>query len=147
MTARFDHLGETRFRDAGSATDFRSFQWLVVCPYAQLELARFQYDEYYERSGGGWQMVKYAYDFLEVKRNSRLSFHYHPVAEPSPVPHAHCEPEVGKPEHEHFRYIELTIREALEEHERWWATDTDLTCERLRPLIQGRPYDEHGQVS
>jgi hypothetical protein len=134
MTARFDNLGETAFRDEGSATDYRWLQWLAVCPYSGLELARFQYDEYLKRSGSGWRMVKYAYDFLELNRNCRLSFHYHPVADPTPVPHAHCEPEVGNPEHPHYRYIELTIQEALEEQVKWWATDTDLTCERLRPL-------------
>jgi hypothetical protein len=80
-------------------------------------------------------MVKYAYDFLELKRNARLSFHYHPVTDPIPVPHAHYEPKLGHPEHEHYRYVELTIHEALEDHERWWASDTDLTCERLRPLL------------
>ena len=135
MTARFDHLGEPTFRDAGSATAYRSLQWLVVCPYSEHEIARFQYDEYYERSDAGWQMVKYAYDFLEVQRKSRLSFHWHPVADPTPIPHAHCEPEVGNPQHEHYRHIPLTIQEAFEEHVRWWASDTDLTCDDLRPLI------------
>ena len=135
MTARFVRLGETTIRDEGSAQQYRWLQWLAVCPYPSLELGRFQYDEYYERSDGGWQMVKYAYDFLELRRNAHLSIHYHPVTDPTPVSHAHCEPEVGNPEYEHYRYIELTIQEALEEHERWWATDTDLTCERLRPLL------------
>ena len=138
MTARFDHIGETTVRDEGSATDYRWLQWLATCPYSGLDLARFQYDEYYERSGGGWQMVKYAYDFLESRRSSRLSFHHHPVIDPVSIPHAHCEPEVGRPAHEHYRYIELTIHEALEEHMQWWATDTDLSCEGLRPLLSGR---------
>jgi hypothetical protein len=31
--------------------------------------------------------------------------------------------------------IELSIYEALEEHVNWWASETDLTCERLRPLL------------
>lgn len=135
MTARFDRLGETTIRDAGGATNYRWIQWIARSPYPEGEMGRFQYDEYYERSDGGWQMVKYEYDFLEMKRTSRLAFHMHPVAEPAPTPHAHCEPELGAPEHEHYRYIELTIYEALEEHEKWWATDTDLTCERLRPLL------------
>jgi hypothetical protein len=138
LTARFDHLGETTLRDAGSATEYRWVRWLAVCPYPEFEHARFQYDEYYERDEGGWRMVKYAYDFFESRRNSRLSFHWHPVIDPAPVPHAHCEPDVGAPEHDHYRYIELTIHEALEEHEKWWASDTDLTCERLRPLISDR---------
>jgi len=134
MTARFDHLGETTVRDEGGATDYRWLQWLALCPYAELDMARLQYDEYYERSGAGWQMVKYAYDFLEVVRNSRLSFHSHPIVVPTPVPHAHCEPVVGSPEHDHYRYIELAIHEALEEHLQWWASDTDLSCEGLRPF-------------
>lgn len=134
MTTRFDRLGETTFRDEGSATDYRWLQWHAVCPYPGLELARLQYDESFERSDGGWRMVKYAYDFLELKRRSRLSFHYHPVSESTPAPHAHCESKIGKPEYEHYRYIELTVHEALEEHLTWWAADTDLTCERLRPL-------------
>jgi hypothetical protein len=134
MTARFDRLGETIIRDAGGATDYRWIQWTARCPFPESELARFQYDEYYERSDGGWQMVKYQYDFLETARSSRLAFHKHPIAAPAPTPHAHCEPELGIPEHEHYRFIELSIYEAIEEHELWWATDTDLTCERLRPL-------------
>jgi hypothetical protein len=135
MTTRFDRLGETTIRDAGGATDYRWLQWLARCPYPETEMARFQYDEYYERSGGGWQMVKYEYDFLERARRSRLAFHMHPVAAPPPTAHAHCEPELGNPAHEHYRYIELSIHEALEEHVNWWASDTDLTCERLRPLL------------
>lgn len=135
MTTRFDRLGETTIRDAGGATDYRWLQWLAWCPYPETEMARFQYDEYYERSGGGWQMVKYEYDFLERARRSRLAFHMHPVAAPPPTAHAHCEPELGNPAHEHYRYIELSIHEALEEHVNWWASDTDLTCERLRPLL------------
>lgn len=135
MTARFDRLGETIIRDAGGATDYRWVQWLARCPYPENELARFQYDEYYERSGGGWQMVKYQYDFLEAARGSRLAFHLHPVTAPAPTAHAHCEPQLGNPEHEHYRYIELAIYEALEEHVSWWASETDLTCERLRPLL------------
>ncbi len=132
--ARFDRLGETTIRDAGGATDYRWVQWIAQCPFPESEMARFQYDEYYERSGGGWQMVKYEYDLLEMTRSSRLAFHMHPVTVPAPTSHAHCEPELGSPHHEHYRYIELSIYEALEEHERWWATDTDLTCERLRSL-------------
>jgi hypothetical protein len=135
MTTRFDRLGETTIRDAGGATDYRWLQWLARCPYPETEMARFQYDEYYERSGGGWQMVKYEYDFLERARRSRLAFHMHPVAAPPPTAHAHCEPELGNPAHEHYRYIELSIHEALEEHVNWWASDADLTCERLRPLL------------
>lgn len=134
MTARFDRLGETTIRDAGGATEYRWLQWIARCPYPESEMARFQYDEYYERSDGGWKMVKYEYDFIEVTRSSRLAFHLHPVTVPAPVSHAHCEPILGSPAHEHYRYIELAVYEALEEHERWWATDTDLTCERLRPL-------------
>jgi len=135
MTARFDHIGETFVRDEGAATGYRWLQWTAIAPYASLELGRFQYDEYYEQSGGGWTMVKYAYDFLDVTRNSRLSFHAHPVNELVPTPHAHCEPEAGRPAHHHYRFIELTVHEALEEHMKWWASDTDLTCERLKPLI------------
>ena len=134
MAARFDRLGETTIRDAGGATDYRWIQWIARCPYPESEMARFQYDEYYERSDGGWQMVKYEYDFIEATRSSRLAFHMHPVTVPAATSHAHCEPKLGSPEHEHYRYIELSIHEALEEHEKWWATDTDLTCERLRPL-------------
>jgi hypothetical protein len=136
MTARFDHIGETFVRDEGSATGYRWLQMTSIAPYAGMELGRFQYDEYFERSGGGWEMVKYAYDFLEVVRNSRLAFHWHPVMEPAQTPHAHCEPAAGDPEHEHYRFIELTMHEALEEHMRWWASDTELTCEGLRPLIR-----------
>jgi hypothetical protein len=135
MTARFDRLGETTIRDAGGATDYRWIQWLARCPYPESEMARFQYDEYYERSDGGWQMVKYEYDFIETARNSRLAFHMHPVTVPAPTAHAHCEPEIGNPEHEHYRYIELSVHEALEEHVTWWASETELTCERLRPLL------------
>jgi hypothetical protein len=135
MTARFDRLGETVVRDAGGATDYRWIQWLARCPFPESEMARFQYDEYYERSDGGWQMVKYEYDFIETTRSSRLAFHMHPVTERATTSHAHCEPSLGRPEHEHYRYIELSIYEGLEEHEKWWATDTDLTCERLRPLL------------
>lgn len=135
MTARFDRLGETTIRDAGGATDYRWIRWLARCPYPESEMGRFQYDEYYERSGAGWQMVKYGYDFLEIVRGSGSAFHQHPVAGPVPTAHAHCEPELGNPEHEHYRYIELSIYEALEEHVNWWASETDLTCERLRPLL------------
>ena len=135
MTARFDRLGETTVRDEGGATDYRWLQWLAVCPYPEMELGRFQYDEFYERSGGGWQMVKYAYDLLELARNSRIALHNHLLTGPTPVPHAHCEPEVGYPEHDHYRFVELTVQEALEEHLRWWASETELTCERLWPLV------------
>lgn len=135
MTARFDRLGETTIRDAGSATEYRWVQWLARCPYPESEMARFQYDEYFERSGAGWQMVKYEYDFLEIARNSRLAFHMHPVNVSAATAHAHCEPELGNPKHEHYRYIELSIVEALEELVDWWATDTDLDCERLRPFL------------
>lgn len=138
MTARFDHLGETFVRDEGASTGYRWLQWTSVAPYAGMELGRFQYDEYFERSGGGWAMIKYAYDFLEVVRNSRLAFHWHPVIDPRPTPHAHCEPRAGEPAHEHYRHVELTIHEALEEHVKWWASDIDLTCEGLRPLISER---------
>lgn len=79
--------------------------------------------------------MKYEYDFLEIARNSRLAFHMHPVSVPAATAHAHCEPGIGSPEHEHYRYIELSIFEALEEHVDWWATDTDLDCERLRPFL------------
>lgn len=59
VTARFDRLGETTMRDAGGATEYRWLQWMTRCPYPESEIARFQYDEYYERSDGGWQMVKH----------------------------------------------------------------------------------------
>jgi hypothetical protein len=49
----------------------------------------------------------------------------------------HCEPEQGKPAHNHYRFDELNIQEALEEHMMWWASDTDLSCDDLRPLL---PY-------
>jgi hypothetical protein len=61
--------------------------------------------------------------------------HLHPVTALAPTAHAHCEPKLGTPDHEHYRYIELSIYEALEEHVNWWASETDLTCERLRPLL------------
>lgn len=134
MTARFDDIGETWIRDEGSATGYRWLQWSVISPYAGLEHGRFQYDEFYQRYGPGWTMVKYSYDFLEVVRNSRLAFHAHPVLKPTWTPHVHCEPEQGNPAWEHYRFYELTIQEALEEHMKWWASDTDLTCEGFRPL-------------
>jgi hypothetical protein len=81
-------------------------------------------------------MVKYSYDFLETRRNSRLAFHAHPLLTLSWTPHAHCEPEQGRPSHDHYRFIELTIYEALEEHMTWWASDTDLTCDNLRPILE-----------
>lgn len=137
MTARFDDIGETVARDEGAATGYRWLQWGVVAPYAGLDLGRFQYDEYYQQQDGGWAMVKYAYDFLDVRRESRLAFHAHPVYRQEPTAHAHCEPEQGKPAHHHYRFDELTIHEALEEHMKWWASDTDLTCADLRPLL---PY-------
>ena len=93
MTARFDEIGETAARDEGAATGYRWLQWGAVAPYVGLELGRFQYDEYYQQQGGGWAMVKYAYDFLEVRRDSRLAFHAHRVHRPEPTPHVHCEPE------------------------------------------------------
>lgn len=79
-------------------------------------------------------MVKYEYDVMEMTRNSRIALHVHPVTAPAPTAHAHCEPILGIPVHEHYRHIELTIHEALEEHLDRWARDIDLTCERLRPL-------------
>ena len=136
MTARFDDIGETLVRDEGSATGYRWLQWGVVAPYAGLELGRFQYDEYYEQDGGGWAMVKYAYDFLELTRNSRLAFHAHPVTREEATPHVHCEPEQGSPANHHYRFDELTIYEAVDEHMKWWASETDLSCAELRPLLE-----------
>lgn len=135
MTARFDNIGETVVRDEGGATRYRWLQWAVVALYRGVELGSFQFDEYYERDGGGWAMVKYAYDFVEMTRSSRLAFHSHPLLRTEPTPHVHCEPELGHPAHDHYRFDELTIYEALEEHLKWWAADTDLTCEELRPLL------------
>lgn len=134
VTARFDDIGETYIQDQGASTGYRWLQWSVVSPYAGAEQGRFQYDEYYQRDGGGWAMVKYTYDFLEVVRNSRLAFHMHQVLRPEPESHAHCEPEQGTPEYDHYRYIELSIHEAIEEHMTWWASGTDLTCDGLRPF-------------
>lgn len=135
VTARFDDIGETWIRDEGSATGYRWLQWSVISPYAGLEIGRFQYDEFYERDGAGWTMVKYAYDFLETVRNSRLAFHAHQVLQATWTPHVHCEPEQGNPVHDHYRFYEIAIQEAIEEHMKWWASDTDLTCEGLRPLL------------
>lgn len=135
VTTRFDNLGDTTVTDAGASTGYRKLQWLVVAPFPEHEQARFQYDEYYEQDRGGWAMVKYAYDLLEVTRNSRLAFHSHQIREPTPTPHVHCEPEQGNPAHHHFRFFEMSIYEALEEHQKWWASDTDLDCGGLRPLL------------
>jgi hypothetical protein len=136
ITARFDDIGETYIQDDGASTGYRHLQWSVVSPYAGMEQGRFQYDEYYQADGGGWEMVKSSYDFLEVRRGSRLAFHMHPVLDPECTPHVHCEPTTGSPEYDHYRFYELSIQEAIEEHMKWWASDTALSCDELRPLLK-----------
>ncbi len=134
MTARFDNIGETVIQDVGAATGYRLLQWKVVAPYEGAVMGRFQYDEWYELQAAQWSMVKYAYDFLKTVRHSRLAFHAHPLLTRNWTPHVHCEPQLGTPTHSHYRFPEVTIYEALEEHQRWWASDTDLTCSALYPL-------------
>ena len=133
LTARFDHLGETRVQNAGWERPRRRLTWEISAPAEHWVEAEFRYSEWYHRDGSGWQMVKYHYDYFDRIRGGRRGYHCHDMAPARAVSHAHCEAP-GSTSSAHYRHIELDLIEAHEELEAVYAAENGVSCGDLRPL-------------
>jgi hypothetical protein len=117
----------------------------VVSPGGDLDVeTRELFREYYARNrGGGWDILKYTYEYLDVVNSARLAFHLHDVGRRRLVPHAHCEDSVDIPEGErsaHLRSVEYELREAHEIFMTLYATGQPPDCASFLPLDVDRTY-------
>jgi hypothetical protein len=118
-------------------------QFVVLAPGGGLDVeAKELFREYYQRNpSGGWDFVKYTYEFLDVLHGGRLAFHVHDVDGRQRVSHAHCEESVDIPEDErsaHLRSMEYDLREAHDIFMTHYATGEPPDCGGFLPLEVNR---------
>lgn len=142
LTDFLDAWGDLAVADIGSRTNARMLEFVLECPGAELPAeVHARYREYYRREqGSGWDLAKYAYEYIDVNRSRRLAYHMHDIGPRHRVPHAHCEGakslagERSRDDRHQLRMVELDLREAHEEFMRLWAADRAPDCARFRPL-------------
>jgi hypothetical protein len=139
ITSVLAATGSVRHEDAGRGSGRRSIRFVVEAPGIGLDiLARFKYEEWYERERAGWTLVRYHYDYWDHARGGRLGYHWHRVDLRDPVYHAHCE-EPGSPRgHPHYRFYELGLLEAHAAFVRLYASEQAVDCSALHPLARAK---------
>ncbi len=137
-----DTWGDLVVTDIGARAETRLLEFVLDCPGIDLATeVQPRYREYYRHgSGGGWELAKYHYEYLDVVRSMRLAYHLHDIGPRVLVPHAHCEAanslpgERSRDGRHQLRAIEVDLREAHEEFMRLWAGDRGPDCASFRPL-------------
>lgn len=140
--------GQLRFEDVGRKSRQRYVRFDVEAPGASLApLARFKYEEWYERDQTGWRLSRYHYDYLDQVRAGRLGYHWHRLNGREPVHHAHCEQPDHGPADPHYRFYEMDLLEAHEEFVRLYASEGAVDCSSLRPLVMAGFLEQYTGVS
>jgi hypothetical protein len=135
ITSVLTSTGRVQIEDAGRRTRRRSVRFAVEAPGGPLPaLARFKYEEWYERDRTGLRLVRYHYDYRDTVRGGRLAYHWHRLARRDPVHHAHCETSSASPAHAHYRFYEMDLLEAHADFVRLYAAEEPIDCSGLRPL-------------
>jgi hypothetical protein len=139
MIRHLDHWGTVDAHDHGRTRPRRVLEFQLEVPGDGLAVdARALFREYYDRGRTGtWTLIKYTYEYADLVRAWRLSYHFHPIGGGPPVPHAHCEPGDGLRRTEsahHFRSLEYDLREANAAFMRLHAAGRAPDCYELLPL-------------
>jgi hypothetical protein len=143
LTSHLDHWGDVIARDIGAATGRRLLEFQLLAPGGVLSTeVEALFREYYQRNrAGGWDILKYTYEYLDLVRSWRLAFHLHPLGGRSKVAHAHCGPGAvhwaGEPS-VHLRAIEYELREANAEFMRLYASGRPPECSAFLPMSVNR---------
>jgi hypothetical protein len=125
-----------RLEDAGRKSGQRHIRFAVDAPGAMAPgLARFKYEEWYERDRAGWRLSRYHYDYWNRLHGGRLGYHWHRLDRRDATDHAHCEPPDSESAPGHFRFYEMDLFEAHEEFIRLYASEEPIDCASLRPLV------------
>ena len=138
MLRHLEHWGDVEAHDRGASGQLRVFEFQLDTPADGPTEARAFFQERYERTASaGWELVQYAYDYVDLDRRWRQAFHLHPIGGPSSIAHAHCEPGLDLRRDEsprHFRAVEYDLREANALFMRLYADGRSPACDELLPL-------------
>jgi hypothetical protein len=131
MTSKLEALGDVTTSDTPGARGRRPIELNADAPGADMpRLASFRYREVFERSGERWQLIAYAYEYLDRVRGGRRAYHWH-----DDLIHAHCvDPEAGRTGG-HYRAVPLDVFEAHDEFARIYLAGGTVRCDDLRPLL------------
>jgi hypothetical protein len=147
LADHLDHFGDVRVTDLGERQSIRSIQWMVEAPGVPgvSDEVIGLYREVYVLDGTDWLISKYTYEYLDKIHNMRLAYHMHPLRAGGPlVAHAHCGvldlSQLGGEEidHNHFRAVEVDLREANDEFMTLYASGEPPPCNSMRPLTVPR---------
>lgn len=138
-----DAWGDLTSRDVGASGPRRLLEFAVDAPGQELNVeVELVYREYYSRGARGrWDIAKYTYEYLDVRRRHRLAYHLHDVHGRPMVPHAHCDPNHDPAEEEGRGHLRATLYDLREVHEifmRFYASDLSPDCSTFLPLVVDR---------
>jgi hypothetical protein len=96
--------------------------------------AHFRYKEWWRRSSVGWVLVRYGYDYFDLRNGGHRGYHLHPLAGRGPVPHAVCVLPDGTGSGRHYAVHEVELLAAHEEFEALYAAGRRIDCRGLRAI-------------
>jgi hypothetical protein len=147
LTSFLWRWGDVTARDSGAKTRARLLEFRVEAPGEGLppDVVALYREYYAATTGRVWELAKYTYEYLDLRRGWRLAYHLHDVGGLRRAPHAHCGAATSLPDgpsgaepSEHLRSIEYDLREAHRAFMRLYAADVAPDCEHFLPLAVSR---------